>query len=196
VIEFIQIGVVYIFPSNESPPAQTPEPKGTQTVVPTSLIPFLETIAGETTLAEIRRIASYPIALPAYPTDLGAPDRVFLQDAGEAMVILVWNDEQHTGQVGMSLHVIPPGSWVLKKANPEIIEMTSVNGQQAVWTTGPYPLIMQNRDIVFTRLIEGHVLIWTEGDLTYRLETDLSMEEAIKIAESLQAPPEITPTPP
>lgn len=189
VIEFIQIGVVYIFPSNEAQPAETPEPKTTVTVVPTSLIPFLESISGETTLTEARRIADYPIALPTYPIDLGEPDRVFVQDTGEAMTILLWNDEANPEQVKMSLHLIPPGSWVLKKANPEIIEMTSVNGQQAVWTTGPYPLIMNNRDIQFTRLIEGHVLIWTEDDLTYRLETNLSMEEAIKIAESLQPPP-------
>jgi hypothetical protein len=36
------------------------------------------------------------------------------------------------------------------------------------------------------RLIDGHVLIWTDGNLTYRLETDLSLEEALKVAESLQ----------
>jgi hypothetical protein len=195
VIEFIQIGVVRIFPSNEQTPSETPDPKTTPTAVPTSLIPFLESIAGETSLLEARRVASYPIALPTYPLDLGEPDRVFLQDAGEAMVILIWNNEQNTGQVKMSLHLIPPDSWVIKKANLEVIEITSVHGQQAAWTTGPYPLIMQDRDIQFTRLIDGHVLIWTVGDITYRLETDLPMEEAIKIAESLQAPPEITPTP-
>jgi hypothetical protein len=30
------------------------------------------------------------------------------------------------------------------------------------------------------------VLIWSNGDITYRLETDLSMEETLKIAESLE----------
>jgi hypothetical protein len=29
-------------------------------------------------------------------------------------------------------------------------------------------------------------LIWTQGEITYRLETDLTLEEATKIAESLQ----------
>ena len=61
-----------------------------------------------------------------------------------------------------------------------------VNGQRAIWTVGPYPLRLYNGDIEFTRLIKGHVLIWQEGDITYRLETDLSLEEAVKIAESLQ----------
>jgi hypothetical protein len=45
-------------------------------------------------------------------------------------------------------------------------------------------------------MIEGHVLIWTEGDplaageragVTYRLETKLSLEEAIKVAQSLES---------
>jgi hypothetical protein len=198
VIEFIQIGMVRIFPSNEpvNAPAVTATPQTRNTVpAPTSLIPFLESIAGETSLEEARQIANYPIALPAYPADLGEPDRVFVQEAAEAMVILVWADEENPGQVKMSLHLIPQYSWVIKKANPTVIKLTTVHGEQAAWTTGPYPLILNNRDIQYTRMIEGHVLIWTEGDLTYRLETDLSLEQAIRVAESLQAPPESTPTP-
>jgi hypothetical protein len=35
-------------------------------------------------------------------------------------------------------------------------------------------------------MIEGHVLIWTEGEVTYRLETKLTLDEAIKVAESLE----------
>jgi hypothetical protein len=36
------------------------------------------------------------------------------------------------------------------------------------------------------RLIDGRVLIWEQGSITYRLETDLEMDEAVKIAESLK----------
>ena len=35
-------------------------------------------------------------------------------------------------------------------------------------------------------LVEGHALVWEEGDITYRLETSLSLDEAVKIAESLR----------
>ena len=38
-------------------------------------------------------------------------------------------------------------------------------------------------------IIDGHVLIWAEGNMTYRLETNQSLEEAIKTAESLRAVP-------
>ncbi len=35
-------------------------------------------------------------------------------------------------------------------------------------------------------LVEGHVLVWVEDEITYRLETDLNLEEAIRIAELLR----------
>ena len=44
----------------------------------------------------------------------------------------------------------------------------------------------RNHNYVERRLVEGHVLIWTENNVTYRLETGLPVEQAIKIAESLK----------
>jgi hypothetical protein len=93
---------------------------------------------------------------------------------------------QQPEHVAMSLHFIPTGSWVIKKMGPVVIEETEVKGQRAVWALGPYPLQMRNGNIQYERLIEGHVLIWEDGVVTYRLETDLTLEEAIKIAESLE----------
>lgn len=198
VFEFIQIGIVRIFPVTEE---HTPTPEirtpltATSIATSSSLIPFLEEIMGETTLQQARTQVEYPIPLPSYPADLGEPDRIFVQDVDSYMTILVWLDDEDPGKVKLSLHIIPPNSWVIKKVDPTVIELTNVNGQRAVWATGPYPLLLHNREIDFVRLIEGNVLIWTQGDLTYRLETDESLEEALKIAESLQAPPVVTPTP-
>jgi hypothetical protein len=33
--------------------------------------------------------------------------------------------------------------------------------------------------------VNGDVLIWTDGTLTYRLESGLSLDEALKIAQSI-----------
>ena len=194
IIEFIQIGVVRIFraeptplapPNQEIPSTMVPM---TATPVPTSrpLIPLLENLAGEMTLEEAQKAVNYPILLPSYPPDLGKPDRIFVQEAEGKMTILVWIDPQQPTQVLMSLHLIPPGSWAIDKFDPAEVQETRVNGQRAIWAVGPYPLRLRNNDLQYMRLIEGHVLIWTDGNLTYRLETDLSLEEAIKIAESLQ----------
>ncbi len=114
------------------------------------------------------------------------PDRVFVQDVGGNMVVLVWIDPQQPERVLMSLHFIPNGSWAIDKMKPKLIQETTVNGQRAIWTVGPYPIRFSNGDIDFIRLIDGHVLIWADGNVTYRLETNLPLEEALKIAESLQ----------
>jgi hypothetical protein len=204
ILEFIQIGIVRIFraePTPVTPPQQ--EFPVTMIVVPVTatpavtseplipilerpLIPILERIAGERSLEEAQEIVDYPILLPSYPPDLGSPDRVFVQDADGNMTILIWIDPDQPGQVLMGLHIIPPGSWAVDKMQPALVQETTVNGQRAVWAVGPYPIRFSNGDFEFLRLVEGHVLIWTDGEITYRLETNLELEEAIKVAESLE----------
>jgi hypothetical protein len=191
VLEFIQIGIVRIFPApapTESPNFETPV---TATPAPTSsaLIPLLEQISGETTLEDAQKEIGFPIPLPAYPPNLGQPDRVFLQDAGGWMLILIWLDPQQPDQVQMSLHLIEEGSWSIQKFQPTIVEETAVHDLWAVWTVGGYPLILHNGDMQVARMIVGNVLIWEENKITYRLETALELDEAIRIAESLKAPP-------
>jgi hypothetical protein len=208
IIEFIQIGIVRIFPRAVQP---TPEPTGTTPSMPempvtatpfamapvtatpaapsSDLIPVLSQIAGETSLADAQKRVSYSILLPTYPADLGEPDYVYVQDAEGYMTILVWLDPHQPDEVLMSLHFLPAGSWAIDKRQPQVIDDTNVDGKRALWTIGPYPLRLYNGELEFKRLITGHVLVWEDGDITYRLETDVSMEEAVKIAESLQPIP-------
>jgi len=191
ILEFIQIGVVRIFPQPVEPiRTATPESlaplTATSSLQSSNLIPILNQMSGKTTLADAQNKVEFSILLPTYPADLGQPDYVYVQDANGNMVFLVWLDPQHPDKILMSLHFIPNGSWALKKMEPKVIQETSVDGERAIWTTGPYPLILSNGDHQFTRLIDGHVLIWAGPDVTYRLETDLSLEEAVKIAESLE----------
>jgi hypothetical protein len=208
VLDFIQIGIVRIFRA-EPPtvPTQIPSttvpvtamPAATQSALipftatpaaaPASLLSLLEQIAGETTLQDARQMTVYPILLPTYPDGLGEPDRVFVQDADGPMTFLVWVDPQQPDQVKLSLHFIPPGSWAVDKFSPAAIQETSVNGRGAIWAVGPYPVRLRNGDLEVERLVNGHVLIWESGGVTYRLETDGSLEEAVRIAESLRSIP-------
>ena len=203
VIEFIQIGVVRIL-QGEPTPVAPPNQEFPSTMVPITatpgatsqpLIPLLERLAGEMSLEEAERLVNYPVVLPSYPPDLGPPDRVFVQDTDGDMTILVWIDPQQPDEILMSLHIVPPGSWAIEKVNPALVQETTVDGQRAIWAVGPYPLRFSNGNLDFVRMIDGHVLIWTDGDtlapgasagVTYRLETNLSLEEAIKVAESLE----------
>ncbi|RPH35367.1 hypothetical protein EHM92_06280 [bacterium] len=194
IIEFIQIGIVRIFRA-EPTPSTPPNEEFPSTIVPVTatpgptleaLIPILEDLAGEMTLEEARQAVNYSILLPSYPPDLGEPDRIFVQEADGKMTILVWLDPQEPEHIRMSLHFVPPGSWAIDKMNPALVQETTINGQRAVWAVGPYPIRFSNGNLDFIRLIDGHVLIWTDDEMTYRLETDLSLEEAIKVAESLE----------
>lgn len=192
ILEFIEIGIVRIFRA-EPTPVTPPQQEFPSTMVPVTatplsapLIPILERLAGEMSLDEAQQLVKYPILLPSYPPDLGPPDRVFVQDADGNMTILIWVNPEEPTQVLMSLHLIPPGSWAVDKMEPVRVQETTVNDQRAIWAVGPYPVRFSNGNLDFVRLINGHVLIWTAGEMTYRLETELTMEEAVKAAESLE----------
>jgi hypothetical protein len=75
------------------------------------------------------------------------------------------------------------------------ITETQVSGQRALWLTGaPHVLVTLDQNgqpvLDFERPVNANTLIWETGDrdtgVTYRLETPLSLEEAIEFAESLR----------
>ena len=145
----------------------------------------LDQLAGETSLEEAHRLAGFDIRLPAYPPDLGAPDRVFYQPMGPTL-ILVWADPGGLNRPRLSLFILGE-TVLLDKAEPSVLERTEVGGEEAYWAEGPYMLAIRGeRELVLRYLVQGHVLIWAEGGLTYRLESGLPLEEALRIAESLQ----------
>lgn len=185
--EWLQIGAVRISPQAETPVvvvettvAPTARPTVTRMTTPVSMkLDF----TGETTLAEAIATSDFPLSLPAVPADLGPPDHVYLQRAEGDLVIFVWMADAAPEQVRMSLHILGPGAFVWKMAPPTLSE-TTINGERAIWTEGPY-YIQAGGSWANRRLVNGHVLVWTDGPLTYRLESTLSFEEAVAVAESL-----------
>ena len=197
IMDFIQIGVVRIFlPTNEEPQANPeitatglPEDILERTATAASYFPLftdVENLTGEMSLEQAQNSVEFPILLPSFPDYLGKPDRVFVQDTNGKMVILLWFEKQNPEIVHMSLHMIPEASWVLEKFTPSILQETHVEGNRAVWSVGPYPLIMRNGNVELVRMISGNVLIWTKADVTFRLESNLPLIEAVQVAESLK----------
>ncbi len=184
VIEFLRIGVVRIFPAASAPAAVTPHPTFFLQLEPEN-ITSLQGLAGETTLVEARNLLTFPILLPSYPAGLGEPDRVFLQQR-DGLVILAWLDPSHPDRARLSLHEIAPGSVIVTKYEPLLLQQTEVNGHSAAWVSGPYLLRLTTREVGWRRLVQGNSLIWEADGITYRLESPLDLEETLKIAESLQ----------
>ncbi|MCB0197548.1 MAG: hypothetical protein KDJ65_36720 [Anaerolineae bacterium] len=187
--EVLQLGSVRIFLAEPTPTA-TSRPSTSGSLPPKTATPvnsILE-LAGETSLAEAQDQGNYVIKLPTYPADLGQPDRVFVQDFAGPVIILVWLDPNDPERVRLSLHMLGPNTYA-QKLQPKRIESSEVRGQPALWAQGPYLLQFQQGNTTVInpgRLINGHVLIWLEDEITYRLETDLPMAEAVRIAESLR----------
>lgn len=181
VLEFLQVGGVRIvlpdLPTQNG--AFAPKQKGSPR---SEFVASVLDLDGETTLTDARQQVTFPIDLPSYPQDLGDPDRVFLQhmDTGD-FVVLAWLDED--GEPRLIEYVLGPGVHLLK-GSPDVIGETTVNGNYAVWTTGEYLLQIEgyHQPVQF---VPGPVLIWAVGPLTYRLEAPLSMEELVRIAESV-----------
>jgi len=143
---------------------------------------------GLTTLADARAKAPFEIRLPTYPTGLGQPAQVYYQDfapdiRGAQQVILIYPDFALYEAIGI-LYQKSIGSGTL-------VTETKVGGRAALWLSGAEHMIEVQDSagrtrIDFTRFVEGNVLAWEVGEITYRIETRLSLEEVIRIAESIE----------
>ena len=101
------------------------------------------------------------------------------------MAVMVWTEPDAPGQVRLVLYQIGEGEDVFLKRLLQDVQETFVNGEWALWTTGPYLLTTSGGQVEERRIVQGHTLIWSADLFTFRLETDLPLEEARKIAESL-----------
>ena len=197
ILEYLQIGAIRVFTTR---PTVTPTPlslesetPGAVGSLPTALpvlsertFPSLDDLAGETTLEQARSELRFSIPLPAYPAELGPPDRVFLQDFEGKAVLLVWTTPEHPDHILLDLLILGPGTFA-QKAEPEFITHTIVAGRPALWIQGQHYLHLKGNTYQNVSLVvEGNILIWEQDGITYRLESDLSLEEAVKIAESLE----------
>jgi hypothetical protein len=174
IAEFLQIGSVRIW---HTPPKTTLAP-GTNTV------PLGESV----TLAEAQAEVWYPIRLPIYPNGIGSPDEVLLLNPEEDGIQLVWQSTNDHPE--LRLTQFGNGFWV-NKWGPALEESTpsvKVNGRYATWAPGPHTWnFIGTGGERFIAVPEGsNVLIWSAGNITYRLESTLPQAEAVQVAESLQ----------
>ncbi len=190
VLEALRIGGITIFLSEPTvTPTFTPPPTETGTALrptptprfdPTPVISVLD-LPGETTLETARSEVRFEIPLPA---GLGEPDRVFLQEIGGGVVTLVWLNAN--GEAELALQLLDERT-VGSKYEPYDYRPTRVNGRMAYWLTGEHLLAFYvGPGSDFLRTVESNVLIWEVDNVTYRLETDTTLEEAVRIAESLE----------
>jgi hypothetical protein len=168
------------------PPAATASLSPTPTSPPHSLA--LSQLGEPVTLAEAQEAVSFSIVQPDYPEGIGAPDAAYLHTSGNVTAVtLVWSQPENPDRIWFTLTQIPLSEFefALKWAREEDVREFFLNGQRAIWIQGPHRIQLVNPEIVSTIRMASNVLIWTAGDTTYRIEGDLVLDEATRIAESL-----------
>jgi hypothetical protein len=183
-LRIIQIGAVRV----RIQPGPAPTALAPATPQPTPDLGLVGAIPVEEAATRV----SFPVRLPAYPPELGAPDLAFLQDLDGDALVFVWLDPANPSQPLMSLHALTSGALVQKTLfgpETELLDEAEVNGARALWVRGPHFLEGgrgADGGFELRRIVPGNTLIWTAGELTYRLETAMPLEEALRVAESLR----------
>ena len=138
----------------------------------------------------------FPVVFPSDPA-LGPPDAAYVSRRDE--VALVWapsDDLPPTVEPDIGLLIMqfrgsvtpePIGKMI---ASGTVVEPVQVGDGAAYWITGDphvfFYMSPEGEHMEEGRRWVGDALIWQRGAQTYRIETSLGRDEAIRIAESLE----------
>jgi hypothetical protein len=109
-----------------------------------------------------------------------------VQDVGATMVTLVWLVPGSETDIRLAIQMLDERNIGIKYYNRDDYRETQVRGQRGSWLEQPHIQLFYGSDGEYRRLVSGNVLIWTEDRITYRLEVDAPLDEAVTIAESMQ----------
>lgn len=173
VVEWLRIGGVLV---RTEPPVTGPSP--TPSPPPT--------IGPRVTLAQAKALVDFPVGVP---TELGPPDRVSVS-TDRRIVAMDWGsgaDQLHLDQFDGEL------SWMFLKRTGDPFQVTSVDGQDAIWFATAHSISYLDRDGRERNepaRIAGPSLVWertVDGRrVTLRLEGDQPLVAAVAAAESVR----------
>jgi hypothetical protein len=190
----ITLGPVPATPEPTMSPSASPTPPGTPAPLGSRM--SIGRPLDVTNDAAIDEAAGFDVLWPEDP-DLGVPDAVYFDPIKGGQVTFLWatSDElpaTHEPAVGllMSQFVGDVDDGFFRKVadGGTPVEPVAVNGRAAYWISGdPHVFFWTGADgfVDDPRRWVGDVLLWDDGPITYRLETSLGREQAIRIAESV-----------
>lgn len=188
----------------------------TPTVVATPQ-PNLGLLLGDpVTLDEARQQVDFAIALPDVP-GLGLPDEIYVRlRPGADQVIFLYGARPGfpaAAETGIGLLLIQfeapdDAFWGVKQiSGSNDVRPVDVNGEDALWIGGSHLLMIAPDPDPISRLQptpgptdpiarrSANVLLWADDGITYRIESTLSRQDSIALAESVTLLERGTPTP-
>jgi hypothetical protein len=142
--------------------------------------------------------AGFHIVRPTDPS-IGPPDAAYVDLARSKQVSQVWSVRPNlpaTLEPGVGLVLmqfdgrLDKGFFQKAIGTGTTVAPVRVNGREAYWISGqPHFFFYTDRSGQFVdddRRWVGDALLWSDGTYTYRLETSLGRDAAIRIAESMR----------
>ncbi|MEU3453514.1 hypothetical protein ABZ671_07915 [Micromonospora sp. NPDC006766] len=136
-------------------------------------------------LVEAQRKVLFPIRLPA---KLGSPEQVLVADPDSTGTCRVATLLYRGGALRVDAFDGRLDPAFQKQASGLEVQWVQVKGDFAIWIDGPHAVTYVDRTgavRVETARLAASTLIWQEAGVSYRLEGDLAMSEAIEVANSL-----------
>jgi hypothetical protein len=149
------------------------------------------------TLDAARTLTGRPLLWPTDPS-VGRPEAVYVDPTRNDQVSMVWAadaDLPATEAAGVGLILmtfdgtLDRGYFTKLIDTGTTVEGVRVSGRAGYWIAGaPHYFFYESAagPVDDTRRWVGDALIWSNGGTTYRLETSLGRDAAIRIAESLE----------
>lgn len=183
-----------LIPSGTPRPSETPSPTTQPTLTPT-FVPFI--LCCEMSLKDAQAITRFHLLLPPNET----PGKVYYEnvyDTGEQVVMVFGEPPQPR------FTLYQAQQWIYGKlvdavggkvvVPQTLIQETQVNGVRALWFSGAPHIVMQvdarGQPIYSTeRTVDANTLVWErtgEELVINRLETKLSLDDAVRFAEALK----------
>jgi hypothetical protein len=149
-----------------------------------------------TTLAKAEAVAGFSADVPEA---LGPPDGVWVdrtpaeEGPGSARIVLAWVPRVGLPAIeharwGAVLFELQGRAEVLSKhiyAETGTMAPVTVRGSGGYWLTGVHTLDLLTDDGISTFTVNDNVLVWQDGDRTYRLESRLPRVAAVRLASSI-----------
>lgn len=140
------------------------------------------------TLQEARERADFDVVVP---DSLGEPDEVYFQDGPPpgGMVSFVYGTSDDPRALFTQFSARVDEIIFKKVASDANIEAVTVDGQPGYWLEGAhfFSYLDRHGDMQSEEVrLAGNVLLWERGTRTLRLEADISKEEALRIAASVE----------